>query len=196
MRNGENRYLPKLVKYGIIHPKDTIDMRKLGYRSLVLVLLVLAIYPEGVFAQPSGEMSTYIIVRHAEKVDDSRDPDLSEAGFARAEKLAMMLASMKPDVAYTTPFKRTRQTLEPTAKAFGLQLEEYDPRNAAPFVEGLKAMRGKTVLIAGHSNTAPGIVNALLGEERFNDLEDHQYDRLWIVQRFASGEVSVILIHF
>lgn len=193
---GRNKYLPKLIKYGIIHPKDTATMRKLGYTYLVLLLFSLAFHSTDAYGQASGDVSTYIVVRHAEKVDDSRDPDLSEAGFVRAEKLAAMLASMKPDVAFTTPFKRTRQTLEPTGKAFGLQLEEYDPRNAAPFVEGLKAMRGKTVLIAGHSNTAPGIVNALLGEERFKNLEDHQYDHLWIVQRFASGEASVILIHF
>jgi broad specificity phosphatase PhoE len=169
--------------------------RRTPYLSILLFFLVFT-DPAALYAQVTKETSTYIIVRHAEKVDDSRDPDLSAIGLERAERLAAMLASMKPDLAYTTPFKRTHQTVAPTAKAYGLTVEEYDPRNAAPLIEMLKALKGKTVLIAGHSNTAPGIVNALLGEERFKDLEDQQYDHLWIVQRFPSGEASVILIHY
>jgi broad specificity phosphatase PhoE len=164
--------------------------------QLFRFVAILALSSSSLLAQVSTEVSTFIIVRHAEKVDDSRDPDLSAIGLERAERLAKMLASMKPDLAYTTPFKRTHQTVAPTAKAFGLNVEEYDPRNTAPFLEKLKGLEGKTVLIAGHSNTAPGIVNALLGEERFKDLEDHQYDHFWIVQRFPTGEASVILIHY
>ncbi len=162
----------------------------------LFVVVLIALSTDYIHAQVTKETSTFIIVRHAEKVDDSRDPDLSAVGLERAERLAATLASMKPDLAYTTPFKRTHQTVAPTAKAYGLTVEEYDPRNAAPFIEMLKALNGKTVLIAGHSNTAPGIVNALLGEERFKDLEDQQYDHLWIVQRFPSGEASFILIHY
>lgn len=162
----------------------------------LFVVVLIALSTDYILAQVTKETSTFIIVRHAEKVDDSRDPDLSAMGLERAERLAATLASMKPDLAYTTPFKRTHQTVAPSAKAYGLIVEEYDPRNAAPFIEMLKALKGKTVLIAGHSNTAPGIVNALIGEERFKDLEDQQYDHLWIVQRFLSGEASVILIHY
>ena len=43
---------------------------------------------------------TFIVVRHAEKVDASRDPDLSPAGHARAQALAAAMKSFKSSYSY------------------------------------------------------------------------------------------------
>jgi len=39
-----------------------------------------------------GDLLVVFLVRHAEKVDQSMDPDLSEDGYLRAEALALALA--------------------------------------------------------------------------------------------------------
>ena len=65
---------------------------------------------------------TFIVVRHAEKVDASRDPDLSPAGHARAQALAASLGERELAAAYATEFKRTSQTLAPRVEARDLAI--------------------------------------------------------------------------
>ena len=58
------------------------------------------------------------LVRHAERADAGmaaakmagRDPDLSDAGKARANALAAMLKDARITAIFTTEYKRTRQT--------------------------------------------------------------------------------------
>src|SRR5205814_10439823 len=59
----------------------------------------------GLAFSSSFSQSTVFIVRHAEKADDSKDAELSEAGRARAEALANMLRDSKISVICTTEFK-------------------------------------------------------------------------------------------
>ena len=49
------------------------------------------------------------------------------------------------------------QTGEPLAKALGLAVTPYDPRDPAALVKAASRMNG-AVLIVGHSNTVPDIV--------------------------------------
>lgn len=107
----------------------------------------------------------FIVVRHAEKVDDSRDPALSAAGEARARALAVQLRDTPLVAAWTSPFARTRQTALATAQAHGLQPREYDAALPATQLAAMlrDAHRHGTVLVVGHSNTVPAIVAALCG---------------------------------
>lgn len=41
--------------------------------------------------------------------------------------------------------------------------------------------KGNRVLIVGHSNTTPMLVNQLLGEERFPDMDDSDNSSLYVV---------------
>ena len=56
------------------------------------------------------------VVRHGEKLDDSKDPPLSPAGEARAARLAQMLAASGVKAIYTTQYRRTAQLAEPLAR--------------------------------------------------------------------------------
>jgi len=160
-------------------------------------MAVLVIDPAALTAQTvTSDATTFIVVRHAEKVDSSSDPDLSEAGLQRAERLATMLASLNVDGCYSTPYKRTQQTLMPVAKANDIEVIDYDPRSPATVLDELKAQAGKTFVIAGHSNTAPLLVNYLNGQQNYSALDDSVYDHIWVVTINSDGSTHTLLFHY
>lgn len=135
---------------------------------------------------------TYVIVRHAEKsTDDPRDPSLNEAGQARAERLAASLAQAPMRAVYATEYRRTRQTGEPTARAHGLTMTRYDAKQAAAeFAATLRRdHRDGTVLVVGHSNTAPAIAAALCACD-VAPMPETEFDRRMVVRIDAQGQAS------
>ncbi|WP_223621642.1 phosphoglycerate mutase family protein [Lysobacter sp. ESA13C] len=135
---------------------------------------------------------TYVIVRHAEKsTDDPRDPSLNEAGQARAERLAASLAQAPMRAVYATEYRRTRQTGEPTARAHGLTMTRYDAKQAAAeFAATLRRdHRDGTVLVVGHSNTAPAIAAALCACD-VAPMPETEFDRRMVVRIDAQGRAS------
>ena len=144
--------------------------------------------------EKESSITTFVIVRHAEKsTDDVRDPSLSEAGHARAQALARLLAGSPISAAYATQYRRTQQTAAPTTDANGISLSTYD---AALPVEQLAAQlrathaNGGTVLVVGHSNTVPALVAALCGCATA-PMDDSEYDRLSIVRIGSDGRATL-----
>ena len=125
---------------------------------------------------------TVILVRHAEKADQSADPVLSEAGQMRAQSLADRLSASSVDLILTSPLQRTRLTAAPIAEASDLQpqaigLERGVEAHVADVVAQIKALpQDATVLVVGHSNTVPLIARAL--GQATPDMPDCEYDRL------------------
>ena len=145
-------------------------------------LLALALALVGCATPPrpgSATTTTFVVVRHAEKLDASGDPPLSVSGQARAMQLGALLGPLRPGALYTTDFQRTRQTLAPLARALRMEPVVYDARQpAAALAAALKAAHPRgTVVVAGHSNTVPAIVSALCGCATEPMAED-EYDRL------------------
>ena len=138
--------------------------------------------------------TTFIIVRHGEKVDASRDPDLSAAGRERARQLAQRLADSRLVGVYATAYKRTQQTASPAASAHALDVATYDASEpATAFASRLRAAHDHgTVLVAGHSNTVPDIVAALC-TCTVAPMPDDEYDRLSIVRIDADGRTELIV---
>lgn len=136
----------------------------------------------------AGE-ATYVIVRHAEKADASRDPALSPAGIARAQVLVRRMAGADLVAAYATPYRRTQATLQPVAAAHAITVTTYDAAQpAADVVASLRAAHPRgTVLVAGHSNTVPALVSALCRCDT-PPMADDEYDRLSIVRIGADGQ--------
>lgn len=136
----------------------------------------------------TASAATFIVVRHAEKIDASRDPELSPAGHARARALVRRLDGRDLVAVYATGFKRTRQTVAPTASAHALPVTAYaSAQPAAEFAATLKAAHPRgVVLIAGHGNTVPGIVAALCNCDTAA-MADPEYDRLSMVRIDAGG---------
>ena len=134
-------------------------------------------------------VSTYYLIRHAEKDRSEtayRNPELTEKGQKRAKKWAEVLKDVEFDAIYSTDYKRTLQTAQPTADLNNLEIIKYDAKNL--FDESFeKSTAGQTVLIVGHSNTTPQFANAILAERKYEDLDDSENGALFIVQVFADG---------
>lgn len=140
--------------------------------------------------------TTIFLVRHAEKATDhATDPELTAAGKERAERLAHMLVPARVDAVYSTPYRRTKQTAWPLAEDLQVPIQEYDPRDAGFARKLLQEEVGKTVLVVGHSNSIPLLVNTLIGEERFTQLDESEYDKLFIVQ-LRNGKSHPILLSY
>lgn len=143
----------------------------------------------------AAPLTTFILIRHAEKGnDDPRNPSLNEAGMARAQNLVALLKHMEINALYSTPYKRTQQTIQPLADKYALSIQEYNPRSMDFLKEAWAQNKGKTIVIAGHSNTTPKVANYLLGETKFADLNESEYDKVFIVtiNEIGKGTVSVL----
>ncbi|HMR82233.1 MAG TPA: phosphoglycerate mutase family protein [Niabella sp.] len=126
------------------------------------------------------EATTIVLVRHAEKGDaDGNDPELSAAGKDRAMRLKGMLDNMKFDRFLSTPYKRTRETLAPIAGSG--QIEVYNPATPDAFAQELLKINGKKIIIAGHSNTTPLLVNKLCGQFAYPSLDESEYGWIWVL---------------
>ena len=109
---------------------------------------------------------TVFLVRHAEKAEDSRDPELSRPGHARAAELAVLLGDRGIEHVHSTDFIRTRDTAGPVAATLGVEL--YDPSDLPAFAARLGRDGGRH-LVVGHSNTTPPLVELLGGKPRCAD---------------------------
>ncbi len=133
------------------------------------------------FSTVSFAQTTIFLVRHAEKVDSSRDPELSLQGKARAVRLMELLSEVGIDQIYSTDYKRTRNTAKPLAEKLDLFIESYRPFEEELVATLKEGMDGKQILVVGHSNTIPALVNQLIDDKAYEQLPDDAYSNLFVV---------------
>jgi len=167
-------------------------MRKFG--AFVLPAAVAA------FLWPSLSLAqrAVIVVRHADKVSDS-DERLSEAGRARATRLAAVLKDLGVTAIYSTDTERAKDTVQPLADATKLPVRVYDlPKSARgkgvdakPFVSRIRQEQtGGIPVVVGHSNTLPAIIQAF-GTGIEVTVGPSDYDDLFIV--IPTGKRATLL---
>ena len=143
-----------------------------------------------VMAVQGSAQHTVFLVRHAERADGGAgvatpsmtkgtDPELSDAGRARAESLAAMLKDAKIATIIVTEYKRTQQTAVPLATALGVTVTIIKANEPAEVIKAVKTATGN-VLIVGHSNTLPDIMKAL-GAPAAAAIADNEYDNLFVL---------------
>ena len=164
------------------------------------VILIISLFFWGCNTQPDSardvrnrEPLVVFLVRHAEKVDQSKDPDLNPAGYLRAEELARVLADAGIQRVHSTDFIRTRETARPVAGLFGLEIEIYGKQALYIFSDELIKAGGRH-LVVGHSNTTPMMVE-LLGGDPGPAINEFEYDRLYILT-FDRGKVSTVMLRY
>ena len=147
-------------------------------------------------ASPVLAQKAIVVVRHAEKVDESTDPLLSAAGMARAESLAKALRSLDIKGVYVTQFQRTALTAAPLLNALGLKAGVVKGDATPELVERMKKEHPNDVVLAvGHSNTVPMILSAL-GHPEIVKLGSDEYDNLFVVVPQPSGPPTVLRLRY
>lgn len=152
--------------------------------ALVVLLLVVA---SAASAEP-----IVVIVRHAEKMDNSEDAGLSPAGRARAEQLARILKDAHITAIFTSERKRTQETAAPLAKSTGVAPTIVPAKDYTTLVSKLRQAPG-AALVVGHGNTIPDIIKAL-GVETPVQIPDDDYSDLFVVA--LQGKPQLLRLHY
>lgn len=141
--------------------------------------------------------STIFLVRHAEKQLNKSNPSLTPEGHQRAERLAHILDSVKLDAIFSTDFKRTVQTAQPTAEAQQLSISSYDHTNLSDFAQEIRQNhQGENILIVGHSNTTPKLTGLLEGNDIYESFDESDYGNLVIVSIPKSGMAKTVFLRY
>src|SRR5687767_7650121 len=91
-----------------------------------LILLLILVFIQA-WAQHDKKITTFILVRHAEKADDGTDdPDLKPEGYERASKIVSMFKNTSIDAIYSTRYKRAKNTVTPLAREKGMEIMLYE----------------------------------------------------------------------
>lgn len=156
-------------------------MRILFFASAFAALAACASVPPPAASSPKA-----FVIRHFEK-ETGNDPALTAVGQANAQLLADRLANERIVAVYSTDTKRTGATALPTATRYGLTVTYYPPTD----YNGLAARvreNGGSVLIVGHSNTVPDIVERLSGKPQ-PTMDESRYGDLFVVD-LKTGSVA------
>ena len=165
-------------------------------RYLLLCLPLLmgcgnAAAPDASGSSRDRSAATIVLVRHAEK-EAGEDPGLTPEGQQRALRLAERYADERLSAVYTTDTRRTRATAAPTAAAHELQVAVYDPADVASLAKRLlQTPAGQTVLVVGHSNTIPSLVNALVPGAGLAAIDESDFSNLFVVRVAAKGSARL-----
>jgi len=136
-----------------------------------------------------------MVLRHADRLPDPQD-GLTEAGHERARLLARMLSKSGVTRAYCTKFTRARQTLEPLKAMLGEALTVKPGNDTDETVQEVKSLPGDaTIIIVGHSDTVPTIVEAL-GGGAIAAISPDEFDNLFILSRTSISAAGMLKLKF
>lgn len=160
-------------------------------RSTLLLALCVALAPAA-----SADPDAIFLVRHAERADagglPQSDPNLSDAGRKRAADLAEELRDAKINAIFVTEYRRTQETAKPLEERLGIHATVIPAEETARLIATLKSSAG-SVLIVGHSNTLPKIMEAL-GISSPTAMAERDYDDLFLLLR--EPEPRVVRLHY
>ena len=157
---------------------------------------ILSIFFLTSFYSYSQECSSFYLIRHAEKLridKTERNPKLNDKGVLRAEKWKEILKNINLDKIYSTNYKRTIETANPTSKSQNVDITIYSPSNI-DYRNFKEINKGKKVLIVGHSNTIPNFVNGLIEEGFYEQIDDLNNSNLYLVN-ICDNNVSHQLLY-
>ena len=164
----------------------------ISMRRLLTFVLSMALLPLGANAQGGRGETIVYLVRNAEKANlIDKDAALSDAGRQRAAALASAMKDTPLDAVYVTQIKRTSETaadlvaakkLMPTVVPVGADVAAH----AAAVAKAVMELRGKSVLVVGHSNTISAVV-AALGGPKLPDVCDSAYAIMLTLRIPATG---------
>lgn len=142
------------------------------------------------------EVRLFIFVRHAEKDTIGFDPGLSDEGNARADRLVRIFGPLPLEAIFATPFRRTKLTAFPIARAKDVEVIQYDQGHLDHFIEEVLWPGTGNMLIVGHSNTTPLLLNKILKEDRFDMIPESEYQHIFFIEKYPNGQLKVYQYSF
>ncbi len=150
----------------------------------------------------AGPLNVHI-VRHAERAEDgTRDPSLSEAGRARAEALAVALAGTRIDVVHVTALRRTGETAaalvarqNPEVVTWPIEIGQASAHVDALVAAICERHRDQSLLVVGHSNTVPAIVEGLSGHPA-EAMSEQAFDRYYHIRLTPDHPADILVLRY
>jgi broad specificity phosphatase PhoE len=166
------------------------------YAPLAIVIAsVLLVVLAAAWLVASWGSTTIVLVRHAEKLPDNDDPGLSAAGYAHAERLAVMLEHAGLAAIYVSEARRTQETAAPVAAVTGVEPHVMRAELRNRLVRRLKwRHRNEVVLVVGHSNTVPAIAEALGAP--IGTVEADDYSGFWVISYSRLRGTRLLMLRY
>lgn len=152
-------------------------------KKLILITLLFACFGCKNTSEVKTDTTTYYLIRHAEKDKSdpsNKNPNLIVNGLKRAKKWSNHFKNIDFNAIYSTNYNRTIETALPTAMDQELEITPYNPQTL-DLKLFLKETKGQNILIVGHSNTTPAFVNKIIGEEKYQSIDETINSKLFIV---------------
>lgn len=181
---------------------DQDRRRRRRRRRIQVIILYTAIAIGLAWFFESQATTTIIFVRHAEKAEvPADDPGLSVAGQRRVAELTRQLVDADVvagvDAIYSTPTRRTQETVLPLADALNLEINNYDPGDTEAILEHiLKKHKGKIILVVAHSNTVPVLIANLGASKKVPPIAENEYDNIYVISIPWFGKTKTIRLRF
>ena len=147
----------------------------MSIKTIAVALLVA--FASAVSTAETPVQPNIYVMRHLHTPAGVSDPDLTPEGMKYALAVSHSFERDRPDVIYVSSTKRAQQTAAPLAERLKLTPKIYDPRDTPGLIAAVSTETG-TVLIVGHSNTVPDIIEKL-GGKRPSDLTHEDFGDIW-----------------
>jgi broad specificity phosphatase PhoE len=156
-----------------------------------ILLILTCLIANIVLAQEST--TTIYLLRHAEKAaDGTADPGISDAGRERTKAWGEYFKDKKIKSYYSTKYKRAVETASWTGTytlpnpgvpgtTTSLNLRNYDPMTFS-LNDVAQKHKAESIVIVGHSNTIPTLVNNFIGDRKYPDMQENEFGNLYIIK--------------
>jgi len=143
-------------------------------------------------ARSAAAQEVVYVVRHAEQVADVEDPPLSEEGRARARMLREFFRDAGLTAVYATDLRRTSETGATVTEPLGFEATPVHTDSLDGLVARVQREQPHgRVLIVGHSNTVPRVLEQL-GYPNEITIDHDEFNNLFIVVPAAEGPPLVL----
>jgi 2,3-bisphosphoglycerate-dependent phosphoglycerate mutase len=146
-------------------------------------------------------MVTVLLVRHADVANTAGAPltePLNDKGRERAKTLAHLAEALRVTAIFTSKAERTKETARPVGAQLGLVPKDVTP----PASDIFSGAAGETVLVVGHSDTIPALVDELLEGSPMpttpypDPIPRLQFDNLFVVTVAGPGKAEMVHLKY
>lgn len=173
-----------------------LSLKKLIF--LFLIFFGIQLNPSDAQTPLEGATATstiFIFIRHAEKAETKSG--LSPKGIERASvKLPLFLKKLhlSPTLIYSSTVLRAQSTKSFFIKNFYTpntlpQTINYNPSQWKTLIKPFQSIEHQTVLVIGHTDTTPALVNEEIKERKYSNLKENEFNHIWIIERQDSGKI-------